>query len=316
MPSSSPHRRSALGPECFSSWPAGSCPASPPPSWTGGSNRCSLTSTKQKGRQLPPISCVTRSGLPHLCLPFKLAFKITHGSFSVGRLFNQFIPSLNWCLGLFPLSAVLHMSLLNFVTLLPSSFPRSCWMEARVLGTPTAPPNLVLSANRQRVPACSGFSDSLSMRREDTALVCGIYGLDISWHLFLRFHTPSLSGKAGLSSPCCSLAPACSIPPFPLPGCADTIVWGSVANQTGGRMWDTHPITDIFVPATIIFAVKQSFLRQRSREQSWSVFGPGWRSFASGRCSPQSPGRWRSPSLGRPAVCEDAMYLRRSSWGC
>lgn len=36
------------------------------------------------------------------------------------------------------------------------------------------------------------------MRREDTALVCGIYGLDIFWHLFC-FPTPTL-GKAGWSS--------------------------------------------------------------------------------------------------------------------
>lgn len=49
------------------------------------------------------------------CLLRKLSFKITHGSFSVGLLFNQLIPSLNWCLGLFQLSALLHMSLLNFM---------------------------------------------------------------------------------------------------------------------------------------------------------------------------------------------------------
>lgn len=191
--------------------------------------------------------------MPHLCLPFKLAFKITHGSFSVGLLFNPLIPSLNWCLGLFQLSAVLHMSLLIFMRLLASSFPRSCWMEARVLGTPTASPNVVLSANLQRVPACSGFSDSLSMRREDTALVCGIYGLDISWHLFLRFHTPSLSGKAGLSSPCCSLAPACSIPPFPSL-VALTPVFGAV--------WQTRLVggCGIHIPSQIFLSRLQLFL--------------------------------------------------------
>lgn len=131
------------------------------------------------------------------CLLFKLAFKITHGSFSVGLLFNQLVPSLNWCLGMFQLSAVLHMSLLNFMRLLTLSFPRSCWIEARVLGMPTAPHHLVLSANLQRVPSasCSGFSDSPSMRRKDTALVCGIYGLDIFWHLFLCLHTPTSLAK-------------------------------------------------------------------------------------------------------------------------
>lgn len=101
-------------------------------------------------------------------------------------------------MGLFQLNAVLHMSLLNFMRfLLVSSFPRSCWIEALVLGMPTTPCNLVLSANLQRVPSASrsGFSDSLFLGREDTALVCGIYGLDILWHLFPCFHTPASRAK-------------------------------------------------------------------------------------------------------------------------
>lgn len=132
-------------------------------------------------------------------LLFKLPFKITHESFSVELLFNQLVPSLNWHMGLFQLDAVLHMSLLNFMRfLLASSFPRSCWIEAVVLSMPTTPPtDFVLSANLQRVPSasCSGFSDSFFMRREDTVLVCGIYGLDIFWHLFPCFHTPASQAK-------------------------------------------------------------------------------------------------------------------------
>lgn len=166
-----------------------------------------------------------------------------------------------------PVSAKLH-EVVGF------RFLKVCWIEARV---PTAHPNLVLSANLQRMPSasCSGFSGSPSTRREDTALVFGLCELDdaIIWHLFLRFHTRRLSGKAGLIRPCCSLGPSCSIPPFPLPGCSDTSVWGRVENQTGGRMWDTRSHLRYFCPSHNFFALKQSFLRQRSCEQSCSAFG-------------------------------------------
>lgn len=92
------------------------------------------------------------------CLLFKLASQITHGS-SVGLLFNQSVSILNWCLGLFQFPAVIHTFLLNFMRLLASSFPRSCWIEALVLGIPTAPPNVVLSANLWKVlsASCQAF---------------------------------------------------------------------------------------------------------------------------------------------------------------
>lgn len=84
-----------------------------------------------------------------------------------------------------PVSAKLH-EVVGF------GFPKVCWIEARV---PTAPPNLLLCANLQKVPSasCSGFSGLPSVRREDTALVFGLYELDdaILWHHFLCFHTPA-----------------------------------------------------------------------------------------------------------------------------
>lgn len=88
-----------------------------------------------------------------------------------------------------------------------------------------------------------------------------IYGLDTFWHFFFWFHIPS-SAKAVLGSPCCSLAPRHSFPPFPLPGSADTSVWARVADRSGGRMWDTCSHHRYFCPGYDFLAVKQSFLRQ------------------------------------------------------
>lgn len=108
------------------------------------------------------------------------------------------------------------------------------------------------------------------MSREDTALVCGIYGLDIFWHLF-SFPHPPLAKLAEAVSSCCSLAPGLSFPCSSLPASADTSVWNRVADQAGGRMWDTLSHHRYFWPSYYFSAMKQSFLGQQSCEQSWAV---------------------------------------------
>lgn len=137
------------------------------------------------------------------------------------------------------------------------------------------------------------------MSREDTALVCGIYGLDIFWHLFC-FPTPTL-GKAGWSRQ--FLLQPGSWPLLPmqlLP--ADTSVWGRLADQAGGRMWDTLSHHRYFWPSYNFSAMKQ---RQQSCEQSWAVVSSEWQCFTSCHCSPQSTRQWRSPLPCHPGV-----------WGC
>lgn len=204
------------------------------------------------------------------------------------------------------------MALQNSVRfLLASCFPRSCWSKHRC--SVCQPPHPVWwclqISTGSLLPLVPTFRTPMS--REDTALVCGIYGLDIFWHL-LCFPTRT-PGKAGQSvRSCCCPAPGLSFPCSALPACADTSVWARLAAQAGGWLWDTCSHHRYFCPSYNFSAVKQSFLGQQSCEQSWALVSSEWRCFTSCHCSPQSTRQW-CPPCSATLVCEDVMFSRHSA---
>lgn len=96
-------------------------------------------------------------------------------------------------------------------------------------------------------------------------------------HLLAPFPALShtlLSGKAVLSGPCCRL------PPFPSPLVLTQLFGGRLANQIGGRMWDTCSPHRYFCPGCRywgFFAVKQndSDSKAVSRARLLSALGEG-----------------------------------------
>lgn len=144
------------------------------------------------------------------------------------------------------------------------------------------------------------------MNREDTALVCGIHGLDIFWHLFC-FPTPTL-GKAGWSSQ--FLLQPGSWPLLSLR--VLTLVFGAGwQTRLVGRCGIHSANTDIFGPATIFqLWSKASSSRAVSRAGLLSALSDDVSTPAT--APHEAPGS-DGPPCPATLVCEGVMHSHCSS---
>jgi len=142
------------------------------------------------------------------------------------------------------------------------------------------------------------------MRREDTALVCGIYGLNIFWHLLLCFHKAASRAKQVSAVPASAWPPAAPSLPFYSPLVLTPVFGAGWQTRLVGRCGIYAAIMDIFVLATIFR------LRSKASSDSGAVSRAGLFSALGDGALPPAAAPRRVPGGDGPLALPARVHAR------